>query len=209
METLKREFYLRDVHTVARELLGKTLVHQTAEGVTAGVIVELEAYDGSCDKGAHSYPNKRTERTAVQFGPGGYAYVYAIYGMHWCFNVVADDVDKPGCVFIRALRPVAGLDLMGQRRGTDSEKELCSGPGKLCRAMAITRAQYGLDLCGDELYITEGETVEPSRIMVSPRIHIDYAEECIPYPWRYFIAGDPFVSRVPKAYRLQERPFLP
>lgn len=208
VEPLCRDFYLRDVHTVARELLGKTLIHRTAEGVAAGIIVEVEAYNGATDKGAHSYPNKRTARTAIQFGPGGFAYVYAIYGLHYCFNVVAGGVESPEAVLVRALRPVKGLALMQKRRGVTNTTDLCNGPGKLCQALAITRQQYGADLCGSELYITEGEHVEPAQIMVSPRIHIEYAEECQGYLWRYFLADDPCVSKVPKQYRDQKQPLL-
>lgn len=113
---LSREFYLRDVNLVAPELLGKLLVHRSKEGVTAGMIVEVEAYSGSCDKGSHAYQNKRTPRTEIQFGPGGFAYVYAIYGMHWCFNVVTGTENQPDVVFIRALEPVDGIELMQRRR---------------------------------------------------------------------------------------------
>lgn len=206
-DTLPREFYLRDANAVARDLLGQLLVHRTWEGLAAGVIVEVEAYIGAYDKGAHSYPNKRTPRTEVQFGPGGYAYIYAIYGLHCCFNVVCNLADKPEAVLVRALEPVAGLDLMARRRGAFGELELCSGPGKLCQALAITREQYGCDLCGAELYIQPGPAVAEGNIMVSPRINIDYAEECKDYLWRYFIKDNPYVSKVPKRYASRQRPY--
>lgn len=204
-DTLTRGFYLRDANSVARELLGKLLVHRSAEGTTSGIIVETEAYAGPEDKGAHSFSGRRTARTEIQFGPGGYAYVFAIYGMHSCFNVVTNLEDKPEVVLIRALEPADGIELMRQRRGTSSFTELCSGPGKLCKAMGITRAQYGLDLCGSELYLVPMPEIEESRIMVSPRINIDYAEECRDYMWRYFIKDDPCVSRVDKRYLSRQR----
>lgn len=201
MGVLPREFYLRDANAVAVGLLGKVLVHRTAEGVTGGVIVETEAYRGQMDKGAHSYPYKRTARTEIQFGPGGYAYVYAIYGLHCCFNVVAGPAEEPEAVLVRALRPVTGLELMAQRRPkAKGRAELCNGPGKLCQALDITKAQYGADLCGSELYVEEGEVLSPRDILVSPRINIDFAEECRDYLWRYFLKDEPCVSKVPKGY---------
>lgn len=207
MSAILRDFYLRDANTLAPELLGKLLVHRSQEGVTSGVIVEAEAYIGSCDKGAHSYPNKRTERTEIQFGQGGYAYVYSIYGMHSCFNVVTNVADEPEVVLVRALEPVEGIELMKRRRSTDTFEALCSGPGKLCQAMGITKAQYGCDLCGSELYIEPFMEVKRENIMVSPRVNIDYAEECRDYMWRYFIKGNPCVSRVAKRYRDMEKNF--
>ena len=204
---LNRSFYLRDANTVARELLGKRLVHVTEAGRTAGIIVETEAYIGSWDKGAHSYPMKRTPRTQIQFGAGGYAYVYGIYGMHCCFNVVTNREGSPEVALIRALEPVAGLDLMQLRRETEEKQNLCSGPGKLCQAMDITKLQYGMDLTGSELFLTEGRMVADREISVSPRIHIDYAEECADLPWRYLIADSPFVSKVPARYRHLEKPY--
>lgn len=202
---LSREFYLRDVNLVAPELLGKLLVHRSKEGVTAGMIVEVETYSGSCDKGSHAYQNKRTPRTEIQFGPGGFAYVYAIYGMHWCFNVVTGTENQPDVVFIRALEPVDGIELMQRRRGIENRLELCSGPGKLCKAMGITKEEYGLDLCGTELFLTPCAQIDQSRIMVSPRINIDYAEECKDYLWRYYIKDDPYVSKVAKRFREKEQ----
>lgn len=197
---LPREFYLRDANLIARELLGKCLVHVTAQGTAAGIIVEAEAYVGTWDKGAHSYPMKRTPRTKVQFGPGGFAYVYGIYGMHFCFNVVTNGPEVPEVVLVRALEPVEGIPLMERRRGTQEWEALCSGPGKLCQALDITKAQYGLDLTGGELFITSGREIRNETVCVSPRINIDYAEECAALPWRYYVNGNPCVSRVPARY---------
>lgn len=123
---LPRTFYLRSVNRVAPELLGKLLVHDTPEGTTSGIIVEVEAYDGKTDKGAHSYPNKRTPRTEIQFGPGGFAYVYAIYGMHNCFNVVTGGEGDPQVALVRALEPVDGLELMTRRRKMSGIETPCA-----------------------------------------------------------------------------------
>lgn len=197
---LKRDFYLRGANIVAPELLGKLLVHKTKEGLTSGIIVETEAYVGTSDKGAHSYPNKRTPRTEIQFGEGGFAYVYSIYGMHCCFNVVTNKKDIPEAVLVRALEPGDGIELMMKRRDMQDAVQLCNGPGKLCCALDISRANYGDNLCGDELFIDEYLTIPPQNICVSPRINIDYAGEDAALLWRYFIKDNKFVSKVAKKY---------
>ena len=134
---LQREFYLRDGLTVARELIGKKLVTNLPEGVTSGIIIETEAYMGAIDAAAHSYKGK-TERTKIFFGTGGFVYVYLIYGMNICTNVVANVENVPEAVLIRALKPVEGVELMNRRRGKNNLRELCSGPGKLSQALGIT-----------------------------------------------------------------------
>jgi len=207
VKMLSRAFYLRDATAVAPELLGKLLVHKSPEGLCSGMIVEVEAYRGSCDKGAHSYQNKRTPRTEIQFGPGGYAYVFGIYGLHYCFNVVTNRPMEPDVVLIRALEPVQGIELMQQRRGRTELRELCNGPGKLCQALDIKDAQYGCDLCGEELYLLPFRMPDAEEIMVSPRINIDYAEECKDYLWRYYIKDNPYVSKTAMKYRMQSRAF--
>lgn len=207
MGKLNRNFYLRSAEELAPALLGKILVHKTAEGVTSGIIVETEAYIGPDDKGAHSCGGVPTARTAVMFGKGGFAYVYLIYGMYCCFNVVANEKNKPEAVLIRALEPLDGIELMQTRRGTDKPENLCSGPGKLCSALGITREQSGADLCKSELFILDKPELPKSEIIVSPRINIDYAEEYRDKLWRYFIKGNKFVSKVPKKYRDFEQQF--
>lgn len=203
LEMLTREFYLKDANVVALELLGKLLVHKTAEGITSGIIVEVESYIGPKDKGSHAYLNKRTARTEIQFGVGGYAYIYTIYGLHSCFNIVTNVEEKPEVVLIRAIEPVDGIELMKQRRKTEKCQILCNGPGKLCEAMDITKKQYGFDLCSSQLYVEPYLDIDKSKIMVSPRINIDYAEECKEYMWRYFIKNNPFVSPVAAKYKKQ------
>lgn len=198
---LSRDFYLRGANSVAPALLGKLLVHKTNEAVTSGIIVEVESYIGTSDKGSHAYPNKRTPRTEIQFGLGGYAYIYTIYGMHCCFNVVTNNVDVPEAVLVRALEPVDGIDVMINRRKTQNIVQLCNGPGKLCSALGISKVNYGNDLCGNTLFIREYLDVSPKDIGVSPRINIDYAGEDASLLWRYFIKDNKFVSKTAKRYR--------
>lgn len=205
--TISREFYLKDANTVAPELLGKLLIHRSDKGITSGIIVETEAYVGPNDKAAHSYNNRRTRRTRIQFGTGGYAYIYNIYGMHTCFNIVVNIENKPEVVLIRALQPVEGIDLMRQRRGIEKKLELCNGPGKLCIAMGISKDYYGCDLCGAELYLEPCLEVGDNDIMISPRINIDYAEEYTGYLWRYFIKKNLYISKVERRFRNQEQEY--
>ena len=192
---LTREFYERDVLTVAPELVGKYLVHKAEEGTTIGKIVEVEAYMGASDAASHAYRNKRTPRTEIQFGPGGFAYIYLIYGMYYCLNVVTNKIGVPQVVLIRALDPTEGIALMKKRSACDVRQNLCNGPGKLCRAMGITKRHYGMDLCGEELCLVEGEPPEDTHITTTPRINIDYAGEAMNYPWRYIISGNQCVSK--------------
>lgn len=194
MKKLDRSFYNRNVLTVAEEILGKILVHKTPEGIVKGRIVEVEAYDGSMDKAAHAYPNLLTDRTSIQFGEGGYAYVYLIYGMYHCMNIVTGNVDEPQVLLLRALEPVEGIELMEKRRKTTKLRNLCSGPGKLCQAMGITGEDYGKDLCGNEIYLEDAPALLTENILRSKRINIDYAEEAKEFLWRYTIKDDPFVS---------------
>lgn len=189
---LPREFYQQDGLELAPALIGKRLVHRTGEGAAGGLIVEVEAYVGPEDAAAHSYQGRRTARTAVQYGPGGFAYVFSIYGLHNCFNVVAGPPERPEVVLIRALEPTGGLDLMARRRGRADPLELCSGPGKLCQALGITKAQYGMDLCGEELFL-EDAGLAP-EVAADKRINIDYAGEAVHYPWRFVWRDSPFLS---------------
>ena len=219
---LCRKFYLPDAVTVARALLGKRLVHQSPEGTTAGIIVETEAYAGRDDAACHSYKRQApsgNHRTNSMFAEGGYAYVYLIYGMYHCFNIVANVADEPEAVLIRAIEPVEGLALMAKRRGIEfsksgrcsdddlrslvrESKKLCSGPGKLCIAMGITREHDGHDLCrntpdyknSSRLFITKGRTVADSDIAATPRINVDYAGEAAAWPYRFVIRESEFLS---------------
>jgi DNA-3-methyladenine glycosylase len=197
---LQPEFYQRETLTVARELLGKRLVHESPDGVTAGRIVEVEAYIGPDDRAAHSYNNRRSKRTEIQYGPGGHAYVFLIYGMYNCFNIVTQMPCRPEVVLVRALEPVAGLELMARRRkianlGHGRLSKLTGGPGRLCQAMEITMRQYGSNLCSGCLYLLDDGTRIPAPdILATPRINIDYAGEARDYLWRFIIRGNPHVS---------------
>lgn len=197
---LDRSFYLEPALMASAALLGKLLVHETDEGITAGMIVETEAYIGPDDDGAHSYGGRRTARTEIQYGQGGFSYVFPIYGMYYCFNAVLGGVDVPEVCLVRALEPVEGIELMKKRRGTDRVLNLCSGPGKLCKALGIGKAEYGLDLCKSNLYIADYKSFRPEEIAVSPRINIDYAEKCRDYPWRFYLKDNPNVSKVQKRF---------
>lgn len=190
-EPLPRSFFARDARVVARELLGKTLLH----GETGGVIVETEAYVGPEDRACHAFGGKRTPRTEPLFGEAGRAYVYLIYGMYCCLNVVTGLPGGPQCVLIRALRPILGLETMASRRGGRPEKELCRGPGKLCMALDIGRELNTRDMTAGDFVILPGEEAPEERIVVSKRIGIDYAGEARDYLWRFTIRGDPYVSR--------------
>ena len=195
---LQRTFYQRDILEVSRDLLGKILVHQTGEGVTAGKIVETEAYCGPEDRAAHSYGGRKTPRNAIMFGEKGHAYVYLIYGMYYCVNMtVGNVVGKPEAVLIRALEPVEGLDLMAKRRGNPKGKAqiLTNGPGRLCMALGITKAQYGADLTVSPFYIKDAEPVLSQDIVETARVGIDYAGEWVGKPWRFYIKGNSYVSR--------------
>lgn len=191
---LPREFYERETLLVARDLLGKILVRKTEHGVTRGIIVETEAYLGEKDDAAHSYKG-RSERVRIQYGPAGHAYIYMIYGMYHCLNITTGMHGVPEVVLIRALEPVSGIELMCARRRTDKRYNLCSGPGKLCKAFDIDASLYGADLCADGgLYLEFGEI--PAKILTSPRIGIEYAAMCRDMPWRFTIAGNRFLSRL-------------
>lgn len=195
MKKLGRDFYERATLEVAKELLGKYMVHETQEGRTIGKIIEAEAYIGFGDAACHAYNGKYTGRTKVMFGKGGHAYIYLIYGMYYCMNIVTNQETYPEAVLIRALEPVDGLDLMKKRRSTEVIRNLCSGPGKLCQAMGITKAQNEMDLCGDSMYLLSGEEILPGEIAATPRINIDYAKEAREYPWRFIVKDSPFLSK--------------
>ncbi len=185
---LPAPFYERAPEVVARGLLGKIVVH----GRTAGRIVEAEAYLGVQDRAAHA-SRGITNRTRVLFGPPAHAYVYLIYGMYECLNFVAEPEGQAGCILIRALEPMCGLETMRKRRPAARKPEhLCSGPGKLTLAMGITRALNGAPLTRGELTVREMGGEGKFEIAVSPRINVT---ECADWPLRFFVAGNAFVSK--------------
>jgi DNA-3-methyladenine glycosylase len=184
LRQLDRDFFARSVHDVAPDLVGATFL---VDGV-GGRIVEVEAYDHE-DPAAHGFRG-RTERNASMFGPPGHAYVYRSYGIHWCVNFVCEPEGVAAAVLIRALEPAHGLDMMRERRGLDDERLLCSGPGRLCQALGITREHDGLPLDRPplELYAREGDI----EVVNGPRVGITKA---VDHPWRYAAKGSRFLSR--------------
>ena len=195
MGRLRRDFYRRSTLTVARELLGKRLVRVMDGRRLSGLIVEVEAYIGEGDAACHAACG-RTPRNEVMYGPPGYAYVYFIYGMHHCLNVVTEEEGFPAAVLIRALEPLEGLEIMRRHRLGKSDWELASGPARLCQALAIGRDFNGVDLCtGEALFIEEGRMVAQEEIGASPRIGIKADEVARSVPWRFYLQGNDFVSR--------------
>jgi DNA-3-methyladenine glycosylase len=188
---LPQAFYAQDTVTVARALLGCLLVHDSADGLTSGRIVETEAYLMG-DEAAHSFRGP-TARNAVMFGPAGYAYVYFIYGVHYCVNAVTQAEGVAEAVLIRALEPVDGLAIMAARRRTDTPRQLCSGPGKLSQALAIGAAQNGLPLFDGPLRIEAAQTpVHADDIVTTTRIGITRAAEL---PLRFYLRDNSHISK--------------
>ncbi|HHT64961.1 MAG: DNA-3-methyladenine glycosylase [Caldicoprobacterales bacterium] len=203
MEKPNRSFYAVSGLQLARKILGLYLVHITDHGRLIGRIVETEAYMGAQDKAAHSFNNRRTKRTEVMFGPPGHAYIYLIYGMYHCMNIVAAETGMPHAVLIRALEPVEGITKMAelryQKNLSDCSKRevlgLTNGPGKLCQAMNINKLNNGQDLCNSNLFLLKAETtLKDDEIVTSTRINIAYAEEAIHFPYRFYINSSPYVS---------------
>jgi DNA-3-methyladenine glycosylase len=184
VEVLPRAFYDRSVLTVARELLGMVLVHRERGAQRAGVIIETEAYRDGRDLASHASKG-RTARTEVLFGPPGYAYVYLIYGMYHCLNVVCDRQGKASAVLLRALAPLSGV--AGGVR-TD-------GPGRLTRALGVNLAHNRIDLCGNRLFVAAGEPVAGRAVARGPRIGVDYAQAWANKPYRFWIRGHAGVSQ--------------
>ncbi|MGM0598005.1 MAG: DNA-3-methyladenine glycosylase [Myxococcota bacterium] len=192
---LEHNFYYRNALELARDLLGKNLVRTLNNQVISGRIVETEAYVGPEDKGCHAFNNRRTGRTEAMFMPGGVAYIYLIYGMYNCFNIVAGPPDKPEAVLIRALEPLDNLELVKRNRKTAVRKieDLTNGPGKLCQAYRIDRSLNKYDLVeGKELYVLDSGY--RGQIASGPRINIDYAEEYKDKPWRFYLKNSSFLS---------------
>jgi len=189
MKILKRRFFTRDALQVAPELLGKFLVRQFVEGEIIGKIVEVEAYEGRDDPASHAYVGQ-TERNRVLFKGPGLAYVYFVYGMHYCFNVTTR---ARGVVLIRALEPKKGIEIIRRNRGIEDMVNLTNGPGKLTQALNITKHEYGLDLTkGRELFICDPKIEDNFSIVTSRRIGISVA---VDKPWRFHISDSKFVSR--------------
>lgn len=196
---LNREFYTRtDTLRIAPDLLGKLLVvpnPETGERVS-GMIVETEAYLGVIDKAAHSYGGRRTERNEITYAEGGYVYVFFVYGMYHQLNLVTGASGHPHVVLIRALEPVDGVDTMRTRRGPMNDTNLTSGPGKLCIALGIDRSLNGVDLVDSErIWVEDHRRIKKQDIDSGPRVGIDYAEEFVNEPWRFWVKGNQYVSK--------------
>jgi DNA-3-methyladenine glycosylase len=198
-DRLARGFYHREVVTVARALLGQRLVRVVGGQRLSGVIVEVEAYLGVPDRAAHTHGGRHTPRNASMWGPGGHAYVYFTYGMHHCMNVVAGRAGQPVAALLRALEPQEGIDVMrGLRAKAARDTDLCSGPAKLCQAMAIDRRLDGCDLVtGPDLFIesVRHRAHRSTRIAVTPRIGVAYAGDWAAKPLRFYLKDNPHVSR--------------
>ena len=186
---LPQEFYSQPADLAARQLLGKILVHETAKGTVSGRIVETEAYLSNGDPGCHAARGK-TARNAPMFEMGGVAYVYLIYGLYHCFNVVTGAKGRGEAVLVRAVAPLEGISLMARRRGLRDVLSLCSGPGKLCQAFAIAKDANGSSLRDKPLYILNGQ--EPENITVTTRIGLTRGSDRL---LRYYMTGSPYVSR--------------
>lgn len=203
MARLSRDFYLGNTVEITRALLGKYLVRRLGGKTLVCRITEAEAYVGRCDKACHAYGGRRTERTAVMFGPPGHAYIYLIYGMHHCLNLVTEPEGEPSAVLIRGAEPIWEEAQMRLARFGTSDKPLTAyqkknflnGPGKLCQALSLTRAENGMDLTGDALFVCESPrdlglscpAPVRERICQGPRIGVDYAEEARDFPWRFWL----------------------
>lgn len=190
LRPLERRFYSRYTLEVARDLLGMILVREVPEGVMAGRIVEVEAYRGSDDPASHAYRGM-TRRNKVMWGKPGTAYVYRIYGIHFCLNVVTEPEGVPAAVLIRAVEPLLGTELMLRNRRVRRLRDLTSGPAKLTKAMLIDERLNGWDMTiGKVLYIARGEPVSDEEVATSPRIGVEDRR-----PWRFYVKVSPFVSR--------------
>lgn len=202
MAKLKRSFFERETLTVAKDLIGKILVHQTEDSIIKGMIVETEAYLGLNDKAAHSYSGKITKRVETMYKQPGTAYVYFIYGLHNCLNTITAKEGVPEGVLIRAVQPMENIEQMVLNRFNLKVEELSSyqrrnitnGPGKLTQAMNIDRRLNNEDLCGDTLYLETGPKIS-FEIITAKRIGVDYAEEAADYPYRFYMKGNRYVSK--------------
>lgn len=203
---LPATFYAGDTVRIARALLGKILLRRLGDVWLTAMICETEAYVGRCDKACHAYGYRRTPRTETLFAPPGTAYVYFVYGMHHCLNVVTEPEGEPSAVLIRGARPLLGHDAMALRRhgrpwselSLAQRRNLLNGPGRLCQALSIDRAfDHASLVTGPDLLIAEAapelgiRAMLPRDIRVTPRIGIDYAEEAKDFPWRFLWEGQP------------------
>ena len=196
-DKITRAFFDREnAPEIAKALLGKVLCVQNGEGLSAGIITETEAYQGRNDKACHAYGYRRTKRTEVMFGDPGHAYVYLCYGIHQLFNIVTNVKGEPDAILIRAVEPIAGLNHILSRRNKKSLKPMdTAGPGKVTQALGITKNHNQVDLINDQIYVLNRPSLDEELLGVSARIGVDYAEEDVDLPWRFYIKGSDFVSK--------------
>ncbi len=195
---LSQEFFRRDTTTVARELLGKILCHKSVDGkILKGKIVETEAYLGIKDPAAHSFGDRRTQRTQSMYLDGGHSYIYLIYGMYFCLNVVTRKTDEPEAVLIRAIEPMPRPPTQAVAPKLSKVKIETNGPGKLCRYLGLTKQHDGLPLWDKSkgLWILDDEPVPKAEIVDKPRVGVDYAGEAALWPLRFYLAKSPYVSK--------------
>jgi DNA-3-methyladenine glycosylase len=196
---LPQSYYLQDdVVGIARDLIGKKILSVMGGELTSGIITETEAYRGHDDKACHAHLGRFTERTKIMYEEGGVAYVYLCYGIHHLFNVITNSKDRADAVLIRAVAPIAGIEVMLERRSKDQlDKTLTSGPGNFTKAFGLDRSHYGADLTGDQVWIEEDKSLalKAEEISVSKRIGIDYAEEDKDLPWRFYLNSSIYVSK--------------
>jgi DNA-3-methyladenine glycosylase len=184
LKRLERAFFARDTVTVARDLLGQRLVRVTDGARLSGLICEVEAYGGPDDRASHAY--RRTPRSAIMYGPPGHAYVYFIYGMYFCLNVVTEADGHPGAVLLRGLLPVEGIETVREHRPGARDSELTNGPGKLCAALGVRAAQNGTDLCtSDELFLEGSAAIPDEAVIVTPRVGVRGDSGAVARPWRF------------------------
>lgn len=193
----ERDYFLGDALKIGPEILGNFLIRKIDNKIIKTKIVEVEAYVGPEDKGAHTYNNKKTLRTEPMFYEGGHAYVYLIYGMYNCINIVCQKEGKPEALLIRGLEPLNELDFLFENRSKIKNMyNLTNGPGKLCSALKIDREFSGYDLIsGENLYLEKNENKENTEVIYSKRIGIDYAEEYKDKLWRFYLKDNKFVSK--------------
>lgn len=202
---LERDFFARDTLIVAKELLGKVIVREIDGVRLSGKIVETEGYIGSIDKASHAYGGKKTPRVEPLYGEPGISYVFSIYGMYECFNVISKEKGSPEGILIRAVEPIDGLEKIAQNRFRKSYdtltakeiKNLTNGPSKLCIALDINKKVHNfMDLVkSKELYIEDGDKINSSDIVETTRVGIDYAEEAVDFPWRFYVKNNIYVSK--------------
>lgn len=203
MSKLPKKFFEQPTMKVAKLLLGKFLIRRIGRRIISGKIVETEAYIGPNDLASHASRGK-TPRTSVMFGPPGHAYVYLVYGLNYCFNIVTEKKDYPAAVLIRALEPTDGINIMFKNRRANkiksrlsALKSIASGPGKLCQALRIDKSLNNIALTKNTIWIEDrGLEIKPSEIIASKRIGVDYAGDYKNKPWRFYLKGSNFISKL-------------